>query len=251
MVEVGIGESENGTSGIGGEVGGLEAKRNKLRFKRANAADTTTAFTNGSETASIGQPRKSKRIGDEKRIALEVEDSNVRRKVKGKAPLPPEDDNEAESKRKGVKRKVGNRYKTFPTSADAKAQADFILTGIEVAAVTTVGPTGEMSEWERAIMSGPLQRMLERTPLSVVERGGVIFDVGFLVIGGSIYFSRIMQGIQLPTFGKMKPKGVQEDKAAPVAAPAYQTVATTKAGDVDGLAQPIPSVITQTMNGVI
>jgi hypothetical protein len=247
MAENNFGEVRDGTSELSDPTSGIEAKRAKLKFKRAAAADTESAFTSTSRESSA---RKQRPIPNEKRTALTANDSEPvsARKVKGKPPNPPEDETEV---KKGVRKRTGKGYKVYPTVDNAHNQATFLLSALEMAAVTTSGPKAEMTEWERAILTGPLQRMIQRTPLSVVEKGGIVFDIGFLTIGGAIYFSRVFKDVQLPRFGKQRTKGTQEDTQAPQAAPAYQTVQTTKAGDVDGLAQPVPVDIQRHMNGMI
>lgn len=250
MVEVQSNITGNGNGEFGGEVGGIEAKRAKLRFKRATINDTTATF--GDSSTAESKPRRQRSIAAEKRASVTASDTgNFNKKVRGKAPNIPAEEEDDSPKRRGVRKRVGKGYKVFPTVEDSKSNAQFLLSAIEVAAVTSVGPRGEMTQWERGILGGPLQRIIARTPLSVVEKGGIIFDIGFLVMGGSIYFSRVLNGFTIPQIGKKKSKGTQEDTQAPMAAPVEQIVDNVKAGDLDGLAQPIPREILANMNGVI
>ncbi|SRR6266576_2465286 len=242
---------EDNTNGDGeaihevvGNDGGVEAKRNKIRFKRASAADSSSAFS-GSES----QPRRSKRIPNDKRSTVSIGDSRpeVSKTVKGKAPSVPQEESE-EPKRRG--RPPTKKQLTFD---DASNNAKFLLTAIEVACVTSIGPTGEMTEWERGLMQAPLQRILARIPIGYVEKGGIFVDCAFLIMGSAIYFGRVSKGIKLPTLSGKKRAQVQtqEDPQSPVAAQPHLIVDDIKAGDRDGLAVPIPTIIQEHMNGPI
>jgi hypothetical protein len=107
-----------------------------------------------------------------------------------------------------------------------------------------------MTDWERGLMQAPLQRCIARIPVEAVRKGGLFVDIGFLVLGGTMYFGRVMQGVEVKLPGKKQSRGVQNDPNAPVAAPVEQTVSTVKPGDIDGLAQPVPTYITQNMGSI-
>jgi hypothetical protein len=246
MAEVTTRESSDRIEQPIGRNESVEAKRNKIRFRRADASDTREAFGNASES----RPRRQRTIPREKRAEVTISDTRaeVSNKVKGKAPTLPAVEDEKETPKRG--RPPTRKLK--PTIDDAQNTAKFLLSAIEIVCVTTVGPTGEMTDWERGLMQAPLQRIIARTPVSVIEKGGLYVDLGFLVIGGGIYISRVFRGYKLPQFSNKK-KGVeqQEDTEAPIAARANEVVDTIKAGDKDGLAVPVPNVISQHMNGAI
>ena len=227
---------------------GVEAKREAIRFRRAEGRETEAAFGNSSTTTA--NPRKQRGIPREKQTEVSIGDNRpeVSSKVKGKPPTLPSEEKEPEQ----GKRRVGRPAKQiYPTIDDAGNQAKFLLSAIEIACVTTRGPQGEMTEWERGVIQAPLQRCIARIPISYVAKGGLVVDIGFLTIGSSLYFARVFRGVKLPTFGKKPVNETQEDTEAPVAARTEAVVTSTRAGDIDGLAQPIPSVITAYMNGAI
>jgi len=243
-------EEQNG--GIGGginiierETGSLEDKRNKIRFKRADSGAGNESFRDRSTTES--SPRRQARIPREKQTTVTISDTRPEdsKKVKGKPPeLPVEEEQ--------PKRRPGRPKSLKPTLDDSINTAKFLLSAIEIAAVTATGPQGEMTEWERGIIQAPLQRIIHRTPVGIVEKGGLFIDAGFLTIGLAVYLARVSKGLSMPKFlEKKKVIETQEDIAAPVAARATDIVDTVKPGDKDGLAVPIPSVINQYMNGAI
>jgi len=225
---------------------GVEAKREAIRFRRAEGRETEAAF--GNSSTATANPRKQRGIPREKQTEVSIGDNRpeVSSKVKGKPPTLPSEEPEQ------AKRKPGRPAKQiYPTIDDAGNQAKFLLSAIEIACVTTRGPQGEMTEWERGVIQAPLQRCIARIPISYVAKGGLVVDIGFLTIGSSLYFARVFRGVKLPTFGKKPVNETQEDTEAPVAARTEAVVTSTRAGDIDGLAQPIPSVITAYMNGAI
>jgi hypothetical protein len=245
MVQEQIGGIGNGISESNDAVSGIEAKRKRIQFARATAADSAEAFGDNGRTSS---PRKPRGIPKEKRAEVTISDTRaeVSSKVKGKPPTLPVEEGE---KKVGRARK-GTR--TYPTLTEASDSAKLLLSFIEVANVTFVGASGEMTEWERGFMSAPLQRILARIPVEALQKGGLIVDCGALTVGASLYFARVLRGIKLPQFSKQK-KGeeIVQDPQAPVSARPIETVGTVKAGDLDGLAQPIPSEIQYYMNGAI
>jgi hypothetical protein len=226
---------------------GVEAKRNQIRFRRAEAGETESAFGDRSTTTE-NKPRRQRSIPREKQTEVSIGDNRpeVSSSVKGKPPTLPSEETEQ------PKRRVGRPTKQiYPTVDDATNQAKFLLSAIEIAMVTTRGPVGEMTEWERGVINAPLQRCIARIPISYVQKGGLIVDIGFLTIGGTLYFARVFKGATLPSFGKKPVNETQEDTQAPVAARTESVVESVRAGDIDGLAQPVPSVITAYMNGTI
>jgi len=237
MVEGETSELGNGIPDATGEVSSIDAKRAKVRFNRATKADTDRAFGTGSNTT------RRKRTTEERKATATISDiGSEKASVKGKAPPLPTDEKPTRS-RAGTKK--------YATAEDSKNYAAFLLSAVEVAGVTLAGPSGEMSNFERGTLQAPLQRMIQRTPVHIMERGGIVVDSGFLIVGFAMYFTRVFRGTKLPTFGKPKPKQTQEDTEAPVAAEAHRVVETIKAGDKDGLAQPVPSIISAYMNSPI
>src|SRR5215472_7984344 len=197
----------------------------------------------------IGRPRRQRKPTAEQSATVTISDSRAEtaKKVKGKEPsLPSEEEPVVRGRgRPATKRK-------FPTVDDSTNTARFLLSAVEIAAVTATGPTGEMTEWERGIIQAPLQRIIARTPIGIVEKGGLFIDIGFLTVGLGVYLTRVTRGLTAPSWLQKKPKvETQEDTAAPVAGRAEAIVDTTKAGDRDGLAVPIPTAITNGMIGAI
>ena len=244
MVEDEIRGTSDGLFEPVGEDSSLDAKRAKIRFNRASKDATERAFGSRSRTTT------RKRATEERKASATISDTRAEKAsvVKGKEPTLPTDE---KPEKVSSSRSRATRAKQYATIEDSKNYAQFLLSAVEVAGVTVAGPSGEMSSFERGVLQAPLQRMIQRTPVHVMEKGGIVIDSGFLIVGFAIYFSRVFKGIKVPTFGKPKPKETQEDTAAPVAAQAHQVVDTIKAGDVDGLAQPIPSIIAATMNSAI
>lgn len=234
-------ESDESTNGV-------ETKREQIRFRRAEGNETERAFGNSSTTTT--NPRKQRGIPREKQTEVSIGDNRpeVSSKVKGKPPTLPTEEPESEKRRVG---RPSGKKQIYPTIDDAGNQAKFLLSAIEIACVTTRGPQGEMTEWERGVIQAPLQRCIARIPIAYVAKGGLVVDIGFLTIGSSLYFARVFRGVKLPNFGKKPVNETQEDVESPVAARTESVVTSTRAGDIDGLAVPIPSVITAYMNGSI
>lgn len=228
-----------------GETSSIEAKRNKIRFNRTNAERARETF--GDSGTTDPRQRRTRKPIDKTTISIDDSRPEDSPKVKGRAPKQPTEE-EKEVKPRG-RQPVRRKY---PTIEDSTNTAKFLLSAVEIAAVTASGPNGEMTEWERGIIQAPLQRIIARTPIGIVEKGGLFIDIGFLTVGFGVYLSRVTRGISLPDRLKKKPKvETQEDTAAPVSARAEAVVPTTKAGDMDGLAVPIPTAITANMNGAI
>jgi len=246
MVEVEVRESGSGVLEDTGS--SIENKRNKIRFRRAQRDATDEAFRDTSNP--IGRPRRQRKPTAEQSATVTISDSRAEtaKKVKGKEPsLPSEEEPVVRGRgRPATKRK-------FPTVEDSTNTARFLLSAVEIAAVTATGPTGEMTEWERGIIQAPLQRIIARTPIGVVEKGGLFIDIGFLTVGFGVYLTRITRGMKMPDWAtKKKPRvETQEDTAAPIGARPDTIVDSVKPGDLDGLAVPIPSAITANMNGAI
>lgn len=232
----------------GGETGRVNAVKDRIAFVRANKDAADAAF--GDRSTPIGSPRKARGIPANKKATVTVSDTEPNKDKKVKGSPPKEEPKEVEAKTNTRTRSRSG--KIYPGIEDSRNQAQFILSALEVVSVTAVGPTGEMTEWERGFIQAPLQRIIRRIPIDYLNKGGLIFDIGFLSMGMAIYSMRIGRGHKLPQFGKAKKTEVaQDDLAAPVAAAPAVTVNTTRAGDKDGLAVPVPSVIGQWMNGAV
>jgi len=247
MAQSEIRESGANANGIDGSTSSLEAKRAKIQFRRANREATREAFGD-SGTTSASQRRERKPTS---KTTVTIDDTRPEdnQKVRGKAPKQPEV-REEETTPRGRGRAPAKRK--YPTIEDSTNTAKFLLSAVEIAAVTASGPQGEMTEWERGIIQAPLQRIIARTPIGIVEKGGLFIDIGFLTVGLGVYLTRVTRGLTAPSWLQKKPKvETQEDTAAPVAARAEAIVDTTKAGDRDGLAVPIPTAITNGMIGAI
>jgi hypothetical protein len=238
MAESEIGDVGNGVLEDSREAR-LASKRAKIAFRRANATDTREAFGDN------GTTRNKRNTAAKTQVTINDSRPEDAKKVRGKAPELPATE-EDEPKRRGrppTKRK-------YPTIEDSTNTARFLLSAVEIAAVTATGPTGEMTEWERGIIQAPLQRIIARTPIGIVEKGGILIDIGFLTVGFGVYLTRVTRGMKAPDWLAKKPKvETQEDTQAPIAARPDTIVTSVKAGDIDGLAVPIPTAISSIMNG--
>jgi len=245
MVETTVDESGRGILEDSGS--SLEAKRAKIAFRRASRETTGETF---GDRSKAGSPRKQRAIPADKQTTVTISDTRPEdaKKVKGKAPNLPA----VEEEEKRPRGRPTTRRK-YPTIEDSSNTARFLLSAVEIAAVTATGPTGEMTEWERGILQAPLQRIIARTPIGIVEKGGLFIDIGFLTVGFGVYLTRVTRGIKMPDWAAKRKAKVetQEDTEAPIGARPDQIVDTVKAGDIDGLAVPVPSVITNYMNGTI
>lgn len=228
----------NETPGIGGETNGTSGSETSGVPKgiELESIDESTDESSGSQPTS-------RRHSETKRTTLSVEDrtgqsEEVTDSSSRTTPAP--------TPKRGGKPKPRPSY--MPES-EAGTTAKFLLSAVEMTGVAIAGPIGEMSDFERGMMTPALKRILQRTPIGIIERTTPLIDLAFLVMGGAMYFNRISGGMRFPS--KPVSKGVQEDKTAPQAAPVERTVANTRAGDVDGIAPPVPSVITAHMNGSI
>lgn len=169
------------------------------------------------------------------RSSLSVEDRGNESESVG--PPPPA--------RKGGRKPI--QKVSYMTGGEAKRTAEYLVSAIEMVGVITTGPIGEMTPFERGILIPPTSRILERTPVELVGKFSPLIDGAALIIGLGMYVMRVSTGMKGST---TKPfQNVQEDTASPVAAQPNTTVPTTRAGDVDGIAPPVPSVIQQYMNG--
>jgi len=244
MVETEVRESGSGILEDSGD--SLENKRNKIRFRRATREDTREAFGDNSTTNT--RQRRTRKPPDKTQVTISDTRSESASKVRGKEPKLVEE--EVEDKRP---RGRGPAKRKYPTIEDSTNTAKFLLSAVEIAAVTATGPQGEMTDWERGIIQAPLQRIIARTPIAIVEKGGLYIDIGFLTVGFGVYLTRVTRGLKMPDWAsKKKPKvETQEDTAAPIGARPDTIVDTVKAGDIDGLAVPIPSAISTYMNGAI
>lgn len=248
MAEAAVNGPGESVLNASGEAGRASTVRERIAFVRASKGVADDAF--GNRSTPIGTPRKARRIPADKKASVTVSDTEPNKDKKVKGSPPKEEPKEVEAKTNTRTRSRSG--KIYPGIEDSRNQAQFLLSAIEVVSVTAVGPTGEMTEWERGFIQAPLQRIIRRIPIDYLNKGGLIFDIGFLSMGMAIYSMRISQGIKMPKFGKGKATEVaQDDLAAPVAAAPATTVSTTRAGDKDGLAVPVPSAIGQWMNGSI
>lgn len=136
---------------------------------------------------------------------------------------------------------------SYMNGPEAKRTAEYLVSAVEMVGVVTTGPVGEMTPFERGILIPPTARILERTPVELVGKFSPLIDGAAVVIGLGMYIMRVSSGVKGNT--KQTIQNVQEDTASPIAAQATQTVPTTRAGDVDGIAPPVPNVIRQYMNG--
>lgn len=147
------------------------------------------------------------------------------------------------------KRNASVTVAKYMSDSESLQNAKFYLSMIEYLGVAISGPIGEMTEFERVAMTPALQRSLRRIPIHMLERGNTIVDSIMLGGGLLMYFTRISGGIR---FRKQSPKkGVSEDMSAPVSQPMENVVENTRAGDIDGIAVPVPEVFTRYMNGSI
>jgi hypothetical protein len=227
----------------------------KLRFQSADPTATAELFGTSEGQSTGTSARKQRTIAPNKRAQITANDTRpaVSQEVKGKPPVEPSFDLTDNNKTSDTPRRVGrpSTRKVYPSVDEAKNNAQFLLASLEMAMVTAIGPTGEMTDWERGVLTAPIQRILGRIPAQVLQKGGLWVDIGFVVMGGGLYFGRTLRGIKMPQMGGKRKQGTQEDIQAPQAAPVHQTVNTIQAGDIDGLAQPVPVDITRHMNGAI
>jgi len=244
MVETEARESGSGILEDSGD--SLQNKRNKIAFRRATREDTGKAFGDNGTTST--RQRRSRKPPDSTSVTISDSRTESAKKVKGKEPKLAEEEEPTTSRRTRAPAK-----RKYPTIEDSTNTAKFLLSAVEIAAVTASGPQGEMTDWERGIIQAPLQRIIARTPIGVVEKGGLFIDIGFLTVGFGVYLTRVTRGLKMPDWAsKKKPKvETQEDTAAPIGARPDTIVDTVKAGDIDGLAVPIPSAISTYMNGAI
>jgi len=192
-----------------------------------------------------GTPRKPARERrKEKRAALRVTDrSNESESEVGSEP---------EKKTPAPRTRRVTEVKHFLTEPEALTNAKFYLSALEMMAVSVSGPRGEMTEFERAMMTPALKRTLKRIPLEAMEKGNIVLDSILLVGGMTMYMNHASGGFRW-SFPWKRPqrKGVQTDTQSPVSQPMETVVRTTNTGDLDGLAVPVPEVFTRYMNGNI
>jgi len=144
----------------------------------------------------------------------------------------------------------GRRTPSKPTYmgvTESKQTAEYLVSAVEMVGVMATGPVGEMTGFERGIITPPVARILARTPLEIVGKFNPLIDGAAVVLGLGMYISRIAAGIKGQP--KQNQPNIQEDTAAPISAQPSSTVTSTRAGDVDGIAPPVPNVIREYMNG--
>lgn len=234
------------TTGAGGPIQGASGATSKTRGITITP-DNSSATSSGPSSRPTTE-RKPKH-SETKRAALSVEDrdgvvgSEVAPKVQPNKTTPAPTS-------EAPKPRVYNRSpRRYMAETESEQTAKFLLSAVEMVGVTVAGPVGEMTEFERGMLTPPFKRILQRTPIGVIEKTTPLIDICFLVMGGAIYFNRISGGIKFPS--RPKVSGTQEDMQSPQAAPVEKTVETLRPGDVDGIAVPVPSAITQHMNGTI
>ena len=119
-------------------------------------------------------------------------------------------------------------------------------------AVSVSGPNGEMTEFERAMMTPALKRTLKRIPLEAMEKGNIFLDSILLVGGMTMYMNHAGGGFRWSfPWKRVQKKGAVTDKQSPATQPMETVVTNTNTGDLDGLAVPVPEVFTRYMNGGI
>lgn len=200
----------------------------------------------GDNSTNNGTPSKPARERRrEKRASLRVTDrreetSNVDSSEPDKKTPPPKT------------RKQVTEIKHYLTDTEALSNAKFYLAALETIAVSVSGPRGEMSEFERAMMTPALRRTLRRIPTEAMEKGNVVLDSILLVGGMTMYMNHAAGGFKWSwPFNRPQRKGVQTDRQSPVSQPMETVVTTTNTGDLDGLAVPVPEVFSRYMNGEI
>src|SRR5215467_8997247 len=129
MVEAeihGLGSTINESNG---NTSGIEAKRERIQFARANAGETGQAFGGN---RSPTERRSRKRITEDRQTTVAISDNRpeVSKEVKGKPPKEPAEDTKEEPKRRGRPPKV-----IYPDLVDSTNQAKLILSAVEIGAV--------------------------------------------------------------------------------------------------------------------
>lgn len=202
-------------------------------------------FSNGDSTTNNGTPRQSARERrKEKRAALRVTDRSDENQEVGTEP---------ERKTPPPKRsRTVTEVKHFLSEPEALTNAKFYLSALEMIAVSVSGPNGEMTEFERAMMTPALKRTLKRIPLEAMEKGNVVLDSILLVGGMTMYMNHAGGGFRWSfPWKRVQKKGAVTDTQSPVTQPMESVVPTTATGDIDGLAVPVPEVFSRYMNGSI
>jgi len=197
-----------------------------------------TDSNNGTKGPSARERRKQKRaslrVTDRSTESQEVSDSQPERKTP-----PPRS------------RRV-TEVKHYLTDTEALTNAKFYLSALEMMAVSVSGASGEMTEFERAMMTPALKRTLARIPIEAMNKGNVVLDSILLVGGMTMYMNHAAGGFKWSwPFKRNQKKGVVNDTQAPVSQPMETVVQNVNTGDLDGLAVPVPEVFTRYMNGNI
>lgn len=211
-------------------------------------SDIIIPSTRAGRNAASKPTSNSRRNSESQRSALSVED---RRDEDQKV-----DDSDSSTSRRTpapnkTERTAGKRQPVRPifmSATEAKQNAEYLVAALEMIGVVVSGPVGEMTPFERGILIPPTQRMLERSPIQIVGKFTPLIDGAAIIIGMGMYIARVTNGVK----GTPKnPPNIQEDQAAPVAAQPASVVTTTRAGDVDGIAPPVPNQIRDILNGAI
>jgi hypothetical protein len=205
-------------------------------------------FNNGDSNngdSNNGTSRKSARDKrKEKRASLRVTDRSNENQEVGTEP---------DKKTPPPKRsRTVTEVKHYLTDTEALSNAKFYLAALEMMAVSISGPNGEMTEFERAMMTPALRRTLKRIPLEAMEKGNIFLDSILLVGGMTMYMNHAVGGFRWSfPWKRAQKKGVVTDKQSPVTQPMETVVSHVQTGDIDGLAVPVPEVFTKYMNGNI
>jgi hypothetical protein len=204
-----------------------------ITTSRANRNSTSKPTTNSRRNSATQRAALS--VEDRGNEDQEVADSNKRTP----APNKPE---------KPTGRRVASRP-IFMSATEAKQNAEYLVAALEMIGVVTAGPTGEMTPFERGILIPPTTRMLERSPIQIVGKFTPLIDGAAIIIGMGMYIARVTSGVRGTP--KNPANQVQEDTAAPIAAQPTSTVSNVRAGDIDGIAPPVPNQIRDILNGAI
>src|SRR5215467_15085113 len=122
MVESEVSGVRDNINGVVGDNSGVEAKRERIRFARANAGETREAFGRDTSTTER-RTRKRTTIDPNKQTSVTISDNRpeVSEKVKGKPPKEPVEEVSETSRRRGPRSKSA----LYPSLEDSANQAKF------------------------------------------------------------------------------------------------------------------------------
>jgi len=200
---------------------------------------------NGTQGSSARERRK------QKRAALRVTDRSNENQSEIRNSKSSADDSEKRTPPPRTRKSV-TEVKHYLTDTQALTNAKFYLSALEMMAVSVSGASGEMTEFERAMMTPALKRTLARIPIEAMEKGNIFLDSILLVGGMTMYMNHAAGGFKWSwPFKRNQKRGVVNDTQAPVSQPMETVVNSVNTGDLDGLAVPVPEVFTRYMNGNI